>query len=557
MEKLQKIRKDLRIICDATRDDILRHDYFVADIHLERFERELERSTQHRMLKIQVRMLRDGTEGHPVLRDSPIPCLFVNGHPVKRLMMYNILCRINQIELNSFLIEKGCTNFRIEKIKTKPRSSTAVLVCDNLASSTEIQVLACNKELLYTYQNGKTSYFRTRPDDNCFYNDVELAVAPNTFHLELLPDNLQKFVGCSAIIEKITNLLNTEEFFNFYEAFHKPQIFNNQPINFESSSPRYQTKDGLAVMIEDAKYFKFNKIEFADHIYPISPTSVMKILGHTLRIGMMPYTRCCVKEINLKDIISTETLIDFMSQNFKTFKLTLGSTTSNAEKLLIMRNLKEFTVIKNHEFNFYAFTKENYEYLKILKIVNCKTLKMKNCLNFVRGNGALKEFYFINSQATDINPCDLVEAVLSGENEVEIFNFSFSPDFIPTLTDMSPPNAKLSRHIKTLNLNFNTHVTNFINAILLQTPALQNLHILGLDISYEIRTVSAIKTLELNYNLLINRTLNNLDLSQLSRLCIINNFGKKRTKPLDTSHIFRAFDVTKKLDFEYTKCKLP
>ena len=90
MEKLQEIRESLRIMRDVTRDDILIHDYFVADIHLGRFERELERSTQHRMLKIQLRMLRDGTKGHPVFRDSPIPRLFVNGHPVKRLMVYNI-----------------------------------------------------------------------------------------------------------------------------------------------------------------------------------------------------------------------------------------------------------------------------------------------------------------------------------------------------------------------------------------------------------------------------------------------------------------------------------
>lgn len=182
---------------------------------------------------------------------------------------------------------------------------------------------------------------------------------------------------------------------------------------------------------------------------------------------------------------------------------------------------------------------------------------MDKFISFVIGNTHLKELVFKDSQSRNRHSVELIVAVFSGSNNIEVFHFNYSAlkQFRSHLIPRIALNKSTS--LRVLNLENNDYFKNCIPSLIDNAPNLMELNLLGLEFDHQLslNTLSSLCSIKLNYNKFIESLLSNLT-SKSSLDIVVNNIrGKKRTRAIKLTNFSDVILKGGSTTIKFINCK--
>lgn len=555
MDKLRELRAQLNRFRNSSVDEQTRADCFRADWELELFENFLSQKLEFRDTRMC--MVRHHTVADfPTVHDPPIPQLFHNNTPISRLFLRDINYRIRKNELREVLIAQDCEDFEIESLKHTKTGTVATISCKSLASSCKIQVKACKKELIFTDPKGKISYIKTRPDQFVSQNTLRpthvVVPKPTT-----LPPNLTTLFSCPEVVNHIFKFVSTDDIFRFYSACFESQEFLRFDLTLDSSADRYNHADGLNLLLEDARKLRFRYIIFREKRIILETPFVNKLLEACIRNQANPDRRLGLQLLDLSAVTVSSSTIKMLSESCSIHQLILGNTPGGCDEFLELEKLRTLICLNNAKLSLKCLSKDCFSSITSLKIIGCNEVPMNHLFNFVICNAILRELVFKDSLSRNRHSVDLLIAVFSGSNYIEIFHFNYSTlrQFRSHLIPQMSVNQ--SSHLKILNLENNGHFKNWIPSLINNAPNLIELNLLGLEFDYplSLNTLTSLRSLRLNYNQSIEASLGNITSKFNLDIVVNNSRGKKRTRAINLTYFRDLVLKSSSTSIKFINCK--
>ena len=244
------------------------------------------------------------------------------------------------------LTSNHITDFRVEKVMIARVSSGAIITCKYLSTSCDLPIRANGGTLPFQSKDGKTSTrLSVRPHAAVFSRCLPSGreKTPDLAAAKCLPfdalfrrgvlDTMVKYLDPTDCINLCTAARGYESVYANFHCFH-----------FQSSLERYRVRDSHEVMIRDARRFKFSKFDFS-HVHAEIPSAIVKgIFQSQLEKSTTGQSvgKALIREIDLRSVKASATLIETISLNFVVKRLSLSSTSDVYDTFFNVEGLEAF-----------------------------------------------------------------------------------------------------------------------------------------------------------------------------------------------------------------------